>query len=92
MNYLKLQVEAQAAGLIRYDGKPCKKCGSTERYARNGNCAPCTVATAKKWKESNSEKINEGRRRWRSENREYLSTWFREYRKKKYAQGLGGAR
>lgn len=33
--------EAQAQGLIRYTGKPCKNCGNTSRYVRTGNCINC---------------------------------------------------
>jgi len=85
MNYLKLQAEAQAAGLIRYNGKPCKKCSSTERYARNGNCAPCTVATAKKWRcvNADSKKIKATAANWREDNRDYLRVYLKAWRLKK---------
>lgn len=45
------------------DGKPCKRCGSSEWY-KNGNCAPCAREATKKWQRENPEKHNEKSRRW----------------------------
>ena len=35
--------EAQQAGLKTYQGKTCKKCGTTEKYVSNYTCKGCTV-------------------------------------------------
>ena len=35
--------------------KPCKKCGSIERY-KGGQCAPCSRERHKKWRLANPEK------------------------------------
>ncbi len=80
------QVEAQINGAVRFIGKPCKKCGSTERYARNGNCAPCTIATSKKWKSANYQKVKTGAGRWREDNRDYLRVYLKAWRLKKQEQ------
>lgn len=42
------RVEAAKQGLSRYDGKPCRVCGGTERYVTSNNCVACSrVSTAK---------------------------------------------
>jgi hypothetical protein len=35
-------------GKRKYDGKPCKTCGETERYTINCACVACTLAANKK--------------------------------------------
>src|SRR3972149_3754253 len=42
--------------------KPCKKCGSTERYA-DGNCAPCRREYMLHYHRANKAKINQDKRR-----------------------------
>ena len=34
--------EAMAAGLNKYDGKPCKNCGTTEKYVKSWSCVYCS--------------------------------------------------
>ena len=35
---------AARLGHRKYQGKPCKTCGSTERYVINAGCVACTMA------------------------------------------------
>jgi predicted Zn-ribbon and HTH transcriptional regulator len=37
----KLVAKAQKHHLLVVQGKPCRKCGSTERYKQGGRCVPC---------------------------------------------------
>ena len=39
---------AARSGQRRYEGKPCKTCGGTERYTINSACVACTLASNKK--------------------------------------------
>ena len=39
---------AACKGQRKYQGKPCKSCGSTERYTINAACVACTLAANKK--------------------------------------------
>ena len=41
----------------KYEGKPCDKCGTTERYVSNKKCASCDRARSKNYR--NTEKGNE---------------------------------
>ena len=38
--------QAKKAGVKRYHGKPCTKCGNTERYTLGG-CTKCATGTAR---------------------------------------------
>jgi hypothetical protein len=35
-------------GKRKYEGKPCKACGATERYTINCACVACTLSANKK--------------------------------------------
>lgn len=35
------RIEAARAGQNKYTGKPCPKCGGTERYVINAGCVVC---------------------------------------------------
>ena len=39
---------AARLGHRKYQGKPCKTCGSTERYVINAGCVACTMAAKNK--------------------------------------------
>lgn len=39
---------AARQGKRKYQGKPCKTCGSTERYVVNAGCVACTMAAKNK--------------------------------------------
>lgn len=49
--------EAIAKGLIKYHGKPCKNCGTDEKYTLNGACVACQAGHVKKQR----DKIREAR-------------------------------
>lgn len=46
---------AAKAGDMRYTGKPCKKCGCTEKYTSTATCVDC----AKKAAIENTKKIRQ---------------------------------
>jgi hypothetical protein len=39
------RLEAARAGQNKYIGKPCPKCGGTERYVINAGCVVCVKRT-----------------------------------------------
>jgi hypothetical protein len=45
--------KAKAAGEKRYHGKPCPRCGGTERYTRNRSCVACAARRNREWQEAN---------------------------------------
>lgn len=49
--------------------KPCRKCGSTERY-KNGNCGPCNRKASRQYRKEHLEERREAARRWVQENPE----------------------
>lgn len=55
--------------------KPCKKCGSTERY-KNGRCTPCQAEYNHLWREKNLEYQSQ----WRKNNPEYHIQYQRRWR------------
>lgn len=42
------RIEAAKKGEKRYQGKPCKTCGGTERYTVNTGCVQCAARSAKR--------------------------------------------
>ena len=49
-------------------GKPCIKCGSTERYQprpgkKTGACIACSKKSVKRWEKNNPQRMKEKRRR-----------------------------
>jgi 5-methylcytosine-specific restriction endonuclease McrA len=58
--------------------KPCKKCGSTERY-KCGRCAQCSREKSLEWRSANIYKANESSAEWRKNNperqKEIISNW-----------------
>jgi hypothetical protein len=49
------------------DGKPCKKCGTSDWYS-SGHCKECRLNGGKKWRKNNAEKEKERSRMWRENN------------------------
>lgn len=39
---------------VKYEGKPCIKCGSTLRYAKDKKCVECCVSKNKKYRSTKS--------------------------------------
>ena len=37
-------------GATRYFGKPCRRCGGTERYTANSGCVVCCSAATEKYR------------------------------------------
>lgn len=42
---------------INENGKPCVRCGSTRRYTGQGQCVPCHLANARRWRSENRDRI-----------------------------------
>lgn len=55
------RIEAATQGLLRYQGRPCRSCGSTERFVSNGNCVACSQEHVKKYREKIRERLNQAR-------------------------------
>ena len=66
-------------GMNKYHGKPCIKCGATERYEDGGRCCACHRVRAKKWREANPEKMREYGKRWSKANPEKRSEYTRRW-------------
>ena len=75
-----------------YTSKPCKNCGSTERY-KGGQCAPCHRAYQrryrknnpsydKNWRRNNPEKIRAYQQKWREENPDKIRISKKKWREK----------
>ncbi len=62
------------------NGKPCKKCGTSEWYSR-GNCKKCRQQQSRKWNENNRDKVREYRERWVNANQEKLAESHRKWRR-----------
>jgi hypothetical protein len=62
------RAEARAAGLKRYNGKPCKHGHSGERYVGNNDCVECSAARALAYAALHREQARERAARWRDEN------------------------
>lgn len=65
------------------DGKPCKKCGTSEWY-KDRSCKECTKRREKRWHQKNKERKRELSRRWKAANKERVretrSEWYTENR------------
>lgn len=65
------------------NGKPCKKCGTSDWYPAGG-CKECGKVRGRKWLKDNIDKHRERCRRWRQENidmeKERVLRWHRENR------------
>lgn len=65
--------------------KPCRKCGSTERFT-SGGCKPCSLAYQRIKRVVNADSIKANRDRWRNENkdkiREQKSVWLEKNKEK----------
>lgn len=55
--------EAKSLGLQTYDGRPCRRCGTTEKHTSNGSCVNCVRETRRRDRLENPEKYREAARR-----------------------------
>lgn len=55
------------------EGKPCIRCGSTERY-KKGCCAPCSRASSLSWKNANPERAASNNKAWKKANPERVAS------------------
>lgn len=63
-----------------FEGNPCRKCGSTERYCKSKRCVQCTRSRARKWREDNPEREAENCKRFRRNNPEACKGYSKDYR------------
>ena len=61
MKTLTPRLIAQAAGLKRYEGLPCKHCGGTTRYVGNQQCIPCKLQRKKADRKRHQKYATRGR-------------------------------
>ena len=82
---------AKESGSKFYDGSPCKKCGSTERYTGSSDCRQCHIKKCTKRNKENP-KYQENQRKWREANiisrKEYDKRWYQENKEKSYEYTL----
>ena len=69
----------QGIEMTAKNGKPCKKCGTSEWYS-NGTCKSCAKATCRKQRDAHPEKVREWNRKWRRENPEKARESDRRWR------------
>lgn len=66
--------------------KPCRKCGSTERYEKSGACKACARRNALAYQKAHKKESNIRKRawarQWRKEHLEQARELEREYRKR----------
>lgn len=60
-----------------YHGKPCKKCGGTERYACNNRCVVCSKAAVRAYDKKHAADRLAYRQRYRAANVERVREWAR---------------
>ena len=72
------RAKAAYMGWTRYTGKPCKKCGNTDRLVSNRDCVRCAFARVKAYRENNAT-YTQRCAEWQKENREYLQVWFKAH-------------
>lgn len=56
------------------DGKPCKRCGSSDWYS-DGKCKKCKREAVRQWAKNNPERKAEYKRRWAKENPKKKDQW-----------------
>lgn len=66
--------------MTKGDGKPCKRCGTSEWY-KGGECKRCHNAKTQQWKKDNPEKHRESRRGWKKRNPEKMQGYIRKWQK-----------
>lgn len=57
----QVRTEAAKQGQSRYNGKPCRVCGNTERYVLSNNCVACSKEATKKARVKYKELIDQAR-------------------------------
>jgi hypothetical protein len=70
-----------------YEGRPCKRCGGTTRYASARSCVVCKLEAVARRPKTNPERQREYDRAWKRSNREYKRAYDRERRKAQPERG-----
>ena len=87
------RAQAKVAGLPRYfTGKPCPRTHIAERFTASGSCRLCGNAQSDDTHRANPKKYKALQRAWTAANKDRLSEWFREYRKRNHAVLLARSR
>jgi hypothetical protein len=61
-----------------YEGKPCRKCGSTKRYVKSKCCVDCAHKYVNQAYQVNPERVRKRVHEWRKENPEKVKSWQQE--------------
>jgi len=81
--------DAQARGLSKYQGGPCKRGHQGIRYVGNKACTECTVSYGKEWKTANRASEIERHKAWREANAGYVKADKANYGSRRRAKRLG---
>lgn len=65
--------------MTKKDGKPCKKCGTSDWYS-NSNCKQCSSVYRQQQYAKDKEKEDKRSRQYRADNREKVSQYKRQHR------------
>lgn len=60
------------------NGKPCKKCGTSE-WNKSGDCMQCDRVRDRIWRAANKDKTAANSRKWRQANKEKHAARYREW-------------
>ena len=55
------RMKAAEAGLVRYNGTPCRKGHGTERYTLTGVCVVCNREHSGKWQRTMRQRLREAK-------------------------------
>ena len=74
--------EDHLSPLLHFEGKPCRKCGSTRRYVSNKRCVDCVHDYNPKFYQANSKKVCEIVQKYRQLNLEKCLEQSRKWRQR----------
>jgi 5-methylcytosine-specific restriction endonuclease McrA len=73
------KIECERVEMTLGNGKPCKKCGTSDWYD-SGHCKKCNKERIRKWQSENRDIMLRNTKRWKSENREKYNTYQKSYK------------
>lgn len=71
---------------VHYVGKECDICDQKIRYIKTNKCVRCQSEYAKKYRESNRDRILEVQKIWREENPDYGRIWYEDNKDRRLKQ------
>lgn len=54
------RIEAAMRGDIKFIGKPCRVCGNTTRYTKNGVCVECALRASRQQRKMIKDLMDKG--------------------------------